>query len=396
MINYQSQGLLPKKPHTAFRKPSGELYYEQCVTQQGFEGPFSILYHQQPPQQIHNGSMATPLWPQPHAFQNDTPEPLRRRHFRSQDFKPFGSPCTGRMPMLFNEHITVGAVKPTANDDFYFCNGDGDDLFYIHEGAGTLISWYGHLEFKAGDYLVVPRGTLHRFKLTEGLAQHWFWVESSTSIQPPEKYRNASGQLRMDAPYTHRDFKVPTLNTPVDLGGPKRQVTKKRRAFTAHDHAHNPMDTVGWDGTIYPFVFAMDDFSPKTGEVHLPPTTHATFATEHALICSFVPRLVDFGEDAVTCPYPHGNVDVEEVLFYADGDFTSRKGTSSGSMSFHPSGVPHGPHPGAYEKSIGVKKVQERAVMLDVTEPLFVSPQAREIEDRNYDESWLNLKGDES
>ena len=218
--------------------------------------------------------MATPLWPQPHAFQNDTPEPLRRRHFRSQDFKPFfGSPCTGRMPMLFNEHITVGAVKPTANDDFYFCNGDGDDLFYIHEGAGTLISWYGHLEFKAGDYLVVPRGypaPLQTYRVGAALVlggkQHFH----PTARKIPQRV----GQLRMDAPYTHRDFKVPTLNTPVDLGGPKRQVTKKRRAFTAHDHAHNPMDTVGWDGTIYPFVFAMDDFSPKTGKCicHPPPT----------------------------------------------------------------------------------------------------------------------------
>ena len=396
MIGYQSQGKMPKKPHTAFRKPEGGIYFEQCITQDGFEGSFSILYHEQAPQRIHSGQTTTPLWPQPQHFKNDTPEPLRRRHFRSQDFQPFGSPCTGRLPMMFNDTTTIGVVKPQKNDDFYFCNGDGDDLFYIHQGGGTLISWFGKLDFNEGDFLVIPRGTLHRFQLKKELTQHWFWVESTTSIVPPEHYRNPTGQLRMDAPYTHRDFKTPVLTHNIDPDGPRRQITKKRGYFTVHQNSDDPMDTVGWDGTIYPYVFAMDDFSPKTGQVHLPPTTHATFATQHALICSFVPRFVDFGEDAVTCPYPHSNVDIEEVLFYADGDFTSRKGTSSGSMSFHPSGVPHGPHPGAYEKSIGVRQVQERAVMLDVKGPLFVSPQAREVEDRNYDESWFNQTGEKS
>ena len=197
----------------------------------------------------------------------------------------------------------------------------------------------------------------------------------------------------MDAPYTHRDFVTPQLGPAMNGDGPRQQITKRRNQFTSHQHDSDPMDAVGWDGTIYPYVFPMDLFSPKTGQVHLPPTAHATFSTEHALICSFVPRLVDFGENAITCPYPHSNVDIEEVLFYADGDFTSREGTSGGSMTFHPSGVPHGPHPGAYEKSIGVRQVHERAVMLDVKGPLFVSSMARDIEVRDYDESWQQTKG---
>ena len=172
MIGYQTQGKMPKKPHTAFRKAEGGIYFEQCITQDGFEGSFSILYHEQAPQRIHSGQTTTPLWPQPQHFKNDTPEPLRRRHFKSQDFEPFGSPCTGRMPMMFNDNTTIGVVKPQKNDDFYFCNGDGDDLFYIHQGGGTLVSWFGRLDFTEGDFLVIPRGTLHRFQLKQELMQH--------------------------------------------------------------------------------------------------------------------------------------------------------------------------------------------------------------------------------
>jgi len=388
MINYQQNGRLPQKPHTAFPNAEGGIFYEQCITQDGFDGPFSILYHQNPPHQLHSGQSMDPLWPQPRPPAADQPIPLRRRHLRSQDFQSLGSPLTGRRPFLYNTNLTIGSIKPVDNDDFYFCNGDGDDLFYIYKGRGKLESSFGMLDFKEGDYLVVPRGILHRFLLEPDAAQHWLWVESSTTIQPPVHYRNPMGQLRMDAPYTHRDFIAPQLQTTRQKPGTVTQITKRRGQFTSHTHEHHPMDAVGWDGTIYPFVFPMDAFSPKTGQVHLPPTAHATFSTEHALICSFVPRHVDFGKNAITCPYPHSNVDIEEVLFYADDTFTSRKGTSGGSMSFHPSGVPHGPHPGAYEKSIGVSQVYERAVMLDVKGPLYVSPIARDIEVQDYDESW--------
>lgn len=393
MIEYRSEGKLPQKPHTVFPNGNGGLFYEQCITQDGFDGPFSILYHQNPPQQLHSGKHVEALWPQPQRVDTHAPAPLKRRHFRTQEFHAHGSPCTGRVPLLFNENITIGTLKPQRSDDFYFCNGDGDDLFFIFEGQGSLLSSFGRLEFQSGDYVVVPRGTLHRFELPQGQAQHWFWVESSTSVQPPSHYRNTSGQLRMDAPYTHRDFKAPVLEDQIDAKAFTRQVTKKRGQFTEHQNCHEPLDAVGWDGTIYPYVFPMDRFSPKTGQVHLPPTSHATFATEHALVCSFVPRAVDFGENAITCPYPHSNVDIEEVLFYAGESFTSRKGTGGGSVSFHPSGVPHGPHPDQYEKSVGVQNVQERAVMLDVKGPLYVSHHARDTEVRDYDDSWQTKEG---
>jgi homogentisate 1,2-dioxygenase len=396
VIDYRSQGRLPAKPHTAFENGTGGLYYEQCITQDGFEGPFSMLYHQRPPQAFHSGRHIPALWPQPQDGPAEGSTPLRRRHFRSQDASPFGSPCTGRIPLLYNSDITVGALKPVQGDDFTFCNGDGDDLFYIHRGGGTLVSWFGELNFSEGDFVVVPRGILHRFELKAGLEQHWFWVESSTTIEPPEGYRNGIGQLRMDAPYTHRDFMAPRLTDSRQSTGHTRRITKRRGQFTEHMQSHNPMDVVGWDGTIYPYVFPMARFTPKTGQIHLPPTAHATFKTQHALICSFVPRMVDYGEKAVTCPYPHSNVDIEEVIFYADGAFTSRNDTGAGSVSFHPSGVPHGPHPGTYEASVGVRQVQERAVMLDIKGLLYISPHARDVEVRDYDESWHRPTGDDT
>ena len=390
MLQYRHAGRLPDKPHTVFRDDQGGLLHEHCLTRQGFDGPFSILYHRNPPQNHGQGRAIAPLWPA-RVAEEEAP-PLRRRHLRSQDLDAtvHCSPSDGRLPLLFNADLTVGMVRPTRDDPRYRANGDGDDLFYVHHGGGELLSWFGRLRFGPGDYVAVPKGVVHRFLVDEG-PQHWLWIECRSELRLLRQYRNDVGQLRMDAPYTHRDFRGPILpagDGAIDPDGPAEVISKRMDRFTAHTWPQPVLDVVGWDGAVYPFVFPISRFSAKAGAVHLPPTVHGTFATAGALICSFVPRLVDFGEGAIPCPYPHSSVDVDEVLFYCDGDFTSRRGIDAGSMSYHPAGVPHGPHPGAYEASIGVQRVSELAVMIDTFEPLAMTAAGAAIESAEYDESW--------
>jgi len=390
MIGYERRGLLPLKPHTAFRDAEGRLYHEHCFTLEGFDGPFSILYHRRPPQNHSGGEAVARLWGERTEAGSVDTLALRRRHFATFNQLDGGTPTTGRIPLMFNGDLTVGSVRPTASDPFCFANGDGDEVLYCQAGGGEVRSWFGVLRFGPGDYVVIPRSVVHRIELAPG-PQHWFWMECRSPVRIPKQYRNGIGQLRMDAPYTARDFQAPEWTggviDPVSDAHPT-VISKRRDRFTRHQWAGPVFDAVGWDGTVYPFVFPIRQFSPKAGQVHLPPTVHGTFATGGSLICSFVPRMVDFGEGAIPCPYPHSNTDVDEVIFYCDGDFTSRRGLSAGSISFHPAGVPHGPHPGAYERSIGVRSVGELAVMIDTFEPLRITPQGQALEAPDYDESW--------
>jgi homogentisate 1,2-dioxygenase len=314
---------------------------------------------------------------------------LLKRHFLSQNLAPTTkSPLDARLPMLFNADVTLSVLKPGADDAAYFTNADGDDLFYIHEGGGTLRTLLGDLDFGPGDYVFVPRGILHRFVLKPNTAQWWLTIESRGGMHVPKQWRNGVGQLRMDAPYCHRDFKKPTFRGPLDEGL-REQVVKRQDVFHGFSTSESPLDVVGWDGTVYPWVFNILDFQPRVGLTHLPPTWHGTFAARGALICSFVPRPVDFHPEAVPCPYPHSSIDVDEFLFYCKGNFTSRRGVSPGSMSFHPAGIPHGPHPGAYEASIGHKETTELAVMLDCVLPLQVTAAAIGLEDPKYQASFI-------
>ena len=386
MIDYRRAGHVPQRTHAAFRSSEGDLRFEHCFTRDGFDGPFSILYHEQPPQNHLNGTSYDTLW-HPRADRSADIEALRRRHYRGFAQSSGGSTSTGRLPLMFNRDLTVGVLHPTQGDDFYLANGDGDDLFFIQKGGGTLISTFGRLDFGPGDYVFVPRAVAHRFELAQ-TEQFWFWVECRSGLHLPRQYRNPVGQLRMDAPYSHRDFTAPTLDGAIDANGPRQIVSKRRDRFTSHDFPHSPLDVVGWDGMVWPFVFPIRAFRPKISSYHLPPTVHGTFATKGSLICSFVPRMVDFGEDAIPCPYPHSNVDVDEVIFYCDGDFTSRRGLDAGSVSYHPAGIPHGPHPGAYERSIGTTRADELAVMIDTFDPLHHTKAGLTVEDSGYDESW--------
>ena len=287
-----------------------------------------------------------------------------------------------------NADVVLSTLQPDREDPVYVSNSDGDDLLFCFEGGGLLRSSFGDLRFEKNDYVCVPRGTVHRFVPDPGVKQHWLNMECRGGVGIPKQWRNPVGQLRMDAPFSHRDFRRPEFVGPVDEGI-REVVVKRGDAFTGFAHETSPLDVVGWDGTVYPWVFPILNFQARAGLVHLPPTWHGNFAARGALICSFVPRVVDWHPEAIPCPYPHSSVDVDEFIFYCKGNFTSRKGVSPGSMSYHPAGIPHGPHPGSYEASIGHKDTSELAVMLDCFLPLMPTPAAVGVEDGNDQQSFL-------
>jgi homogentisate 1,2-dioxygenase len=385
MLDRACAGSIAAKPHLVFRSPEGALYYEECLTRDGFEGPFSIVYHQHRPHEAI--PIAAPArFPIPERVSE--PE-LSRRHYRCLDLpERDASPLSARVPLLFNEHVVVGFSAPRSSDTVYFVNADADELFFVLRGSGTVRSPFGDLRFDANDYVCVPKGVLHRFLIDEDVEQAWFSLELKAGLSLPRRYRNPVGQLRMDAPYSHRDFVRPEFRGPVDEHI-RDQVVKRGDVFHGFRSEASPLDVVGWDGSVYPFVFPILAFQPRVGQVHLPPPAHATFEARGALICSFVPRLLDFHELANPCPYPHSSVDVDEVLFYANGAFGSRRGVGAGSLSHHPAGILHGPHPGAYEAVPNPRRTEELAVMLDTSAALARTEYARAIEDGGYHESFV-------
>ena len=391
MLDRMTAGVVPAKPHTALRDDTGHLRYEECLTRDGFDGPYTILYHQHRPhtQEVvpveHGwrlpagalGSGGAPASP-----------PLMRRHYRSQDLgrRGGGPPVDARLPLLFNPDVTISVMFPELADPVYFSNGDADDLYFIFAGGGTLRTPLGDLAFQASDYVFVPRGLPHRFLLEPG-PQYWLSIECSAGFGLPRQWRNEVGQLRMDAPYSHRDFRRPDFRGPFEEGL-RDLLVKRHSAFHGFRYQYSPLDVVGWDGTVYPWAFPIMRFQPRVGQVHLPPTVHGTFAARGALICSFVPRPLDFHPDAIPCPYPHGSVSCDEIIFYCRGNFTSRRGVGPGSISHHPAGILHGPHPGAYEESIGARATDELAVMLDTYAPLRATEAAGGVEDPGYHDSF--------
>jgi homogentisate 1,2-dioxygenase len=384
MLERMAVGDLPPKHHVVLRGPEGELRHEECITREGFDGPYTIAYHVNRPQ-THRPVEGR------HGYRvakDVGPRPLRKRHYKTQDLKPTGgAPIDARVPLLFNADVELAVHHPDAEDPVYFANGDGDDVHYIFRGSGTLRTLLGDLRYEADDYVVIPKGILHRFIPDPGVDQYWLSIECKGGVRLPKQWRTETGQLRMDAPFCHRDFRRPDFKGSLDEGI-RQTVVKRQGAFHAFAYDHSPLDLVGWDGSCYPFVFPISNFQPRAGLVHLPPDWHGTFAARGALICSFVPRTVDFHPDAIPCPYPHASVDCDEVLFYSRGNFTSRRGVGPGSVSHHPAGLPHGPHPGAYEASIGVKETSELAVMMDTFLPLQTSEEALAIEDPGYHDSF--------
>ena len=386
MLDRVAVGDLPPKHHVALRGAKGELLYEECLTRAGFDGPYTILYHLNRPHALapsHSGHIAVPARARREA---EDDAGLRRRHYRTQEHALAGAPMDARMPVLFNDDVTIGVMKPTSDDTAYFVDADSDELLFVLAGHGILRSPLGDVAFGPNDYVFVPRGMLHRITV-EGGRLDALTIECHGGLGIPKPFRNEAGQLRMDAPYSHRDFRRPVFRGPLDEGI-RDVVIQRHGVYHGFRYPHSPLDAVGWDGTVYPFAFPILAFQPRVGAVHLPPTWHGTFAARGALVSSFVPRPLDFHPDAVPCPYPHSSVDIDEVLFYASSTFTSRSGIGPGSITFHPAGLPHGPHPGRYEASLGSRHTEEIAVMLDCERPLIATAQARNIEDPEYEASF--------
>lgn len=373
-------GDLPAKPHLALRGPDGQLRYEACLTRQGFEGPFTIAYHEQRPQALQ--AAGDPLFA---PLAGEARPGFARRHYRTVALasQQAGDPIA----LLYNADLVLGCRKPTRDDSSYQLNAGGDELWFVLMGRGTVRTPLGDLDFQAGDYVCIPKGLLYRLLIDAREPQHYLSLEFGEGVGIPRAFRNSVGQLRMDAPYSHRDFKRPRFEGPRDEG--LREVwVRSRETRQRFLYGHSPLDVVGWDGSVYPWAFPIRNFQPRVSSVHLPPTWHGTFAAEGALICSFVPRPLDFHPDAVPCPYPHSNIDIDEVLFYVDGDFSSRLGVERGSLTHHPRGVHHGPHPGRYEQSLGARHTEEVAVMLDCRLPLLPTRAALELEDNAYEASF--------
>jgi len=383
MAYYFSLGKFPHKRHTQFRKPDGGLYSEQLFSTEGFSSDYSLLYHSHPPTQIIRKEPQYSVVPK-----IAEEKMLQHRSFEGFHIKPEKEYLLSRKPVLVNNdcHISLAAPQESMKDSF-FKNTYADEVIFVHEGSGVLKTQYGNLRFSYGDYLVVPRGTIYQIHF-DTADNRLFIVESFSPIRFPKRYQSKYGQLLEHAPFCERDLRPPTdLETHDEEGDFLIQAKKKGMMYGLH-YAHHPFDVIGWDGCCYPYAFSIHDFEPITGRVHQPPPVHQTFEAHNFVICSFVPRLYDYHPDAIPAPYNHSNIDSDEVLYYVDGDFMSRKNVTRGMITLHPAGIPHGPHPGAVEKSIGKKETHELAVMVDTFHPLMLTTHALDIENRDYVMSW--------
>jgi len=389
MIHRHQLGNVPPKPHTTFYE-NDRLLMEQCVTREGFDGPFSILYFRIPPtDETHVEKTSVPGFA---PFELVDEQPLHRRHLRTQDVRVDGDFLTARRTLLVNADVHVGVCKPNQPAKNFFCNSDGDECWFAYDAGGVLESVYGTLPFKKHDYVLVPKATPYRLH-PAGNKGTFLVFESRSYIDVPKQWRNRAGQITMYAPYTHRDFRLPEALLTYDASAHGRPpfplIIKREDQLAAHLYQHFPYELVGWDGFVYPVAFNIHDYQPKTGLIHLPPTIHTTFAGRGFVICSFVPRKVDYHEKSIPCPYGHAAPDCDEILYYVEGNFTSRKGIEAQSISLHPAGVPHGPHPGTYARSVGAQETHELAVMCDTFEPLHLTQFAAGIEDQDYHFSWV-------
>lgn len=383
MPHYVKLGNVPPKRHTQFRKEDGGLYYEQLMGTKGFSGIQSLIYHINPPTQVKAVKKIKDIH-----YEWEEKDALKHRHFGTASVEAGGDFLEARVMFLGNEDLTIGVARPTQSMPYFYRNGEGDELIFVHEGEGKIESIFGELSFYPGDYLIIPIGTTYRVVLETGEAR-FLVVESNSEIVPPKRYRNAHGQLLEHSPFCERDFRVPERLEAKDERGEFEVRVRAQGMLTSYLYDFHPLDAVGWDGYLYPYAFSIHDFEPITGRVHQPPTVHQTFEAHNYVVCSFVPRLYDYHPLAVPAPYVHSNVESDEVLYYVAGEFMSRKGISEGSITLHPSGLPHGPHPGKMEGSIGKKETKELAVMIDTFRPLRVVKQAHSYEDPNYMYSWL-------
>jgi homogentisate 1,2-dioxygenase len=379
---YRQMGEIPHKRHTMFKKEDGTLFREQVMGTKGFSGTQSILYHHHLPTGVTKTEYLGRYMPE---FEGDGA--VRHRHFMTDGVEKKGDALESREYLLGNTDLLIGTAFVTEEMKSYYRNGDGDEMLYIHFGKGKVETMFGTITYGKGDYVVIPIGTIYRVLPEEDTKM--LIVESFSQITTPRRYRNEYGQLLEHSPFCERDLRGPEKLETHDEKGEFEVILKSRGTLHSHVLDHHPLDVVGWDGYLYPWVFNIEDFEPITGRVHQPPPVHQTFEGHNFVVCSFVPRLYDYHPESIPAPYNHSNVNSDELLYYVEGNFMSRKGIKEGSITLHPSGIPHGPHPGTTEASIGKKETLELAVMIDTFKPLKIVKKAKEVEDEKYMFTWV-------
>jgi homogentisate 1,2-dioxygenase len=383
MPQYHALGSFPKKRHVVFRQPDGRLYAEELVSTEGFSNVYSLLYHVYPPTLVKSVGEPYDVSPSIAIAKN-----LKHHSFQGFMMSAERDYIKSRRIMFTNADLQIGLAAPSASMDYFYKNGDSDEMIFIHTGSGTLHTAYGKIKFGYGDYLIIPRGVIYKLEFDSAENRH-FIIESHSPIAPPSRYRNEYGQLLEHSPYCERDIRKPEDLETHDEKGEFQILIKKQGMIFPYVYETHPFDVVGWDGNFYPWAFSIHEFEPITGRVHQPPPVHQTFEGHNFVVCSFVPRLYDYHPQAIPAPYHHSNIDSDEILYYVDGDFMSRKNVQKGQITLHPGGIPHGPHPGTVEKSIGARSTEELAVMVDPFRPLMITKEALGIEMLDYHMSWL-------
>jgi homogentisate 1,2-dioxygenase len=383
---YTRLGKIPPKRHTQFRQPDGSLYKEEVVSSEGFSGIYSILYHIHAPTRIKE--LKQPVKYGPKKLEDYS---LRQTHLNTSKVGTTGDDyLEARKVLLMNNDCSLAICSPTKRKmDYFYKNAEGDEVLFVHDGSGTLITQFGKLDFRQGDYVVIPRTVIYKLEFNEGPLR-LLVIESATPVETVKRYRNQLGQLLEHSPYCERDIRPPGELVTDSSKGEFHMKIKKQGYLHHYVYEHSPLDVVGWDGFLWPYAFSVHEFEPITGRIHQPPPVHQTFQGRNFVICSFVPRLFDYHPLSIPAPYNHSNIDSDEVLYYAEGNFMSRRGIERGSFTLHPGGLPHGPHPGTVEKSLGAKETKELAVMLDTFHPLFLTTDAEQFVDKNYPMSWTD------
>ncbi len=382
MTSYQVRGQVPAKRHTQLWRDE-RLLTEEVIGLEGFDGPSSILYHLHQPMALTRVGEFRPT-----ERERWVPDAHVHRHFATWDAQVGGDARSSRRLLAFNEDVEIALARPDATMRTFYRNGEGDEVVFVHEGHGTLETVLGELAYRPGDYVVIPRGITHRFVPADETPQRHLVLTSPGTIEIPERYRNTWGQLLEHAPYHHRDLHGPAELRTHDEDGEFELTVRVRAGEQDYHLAHHPFDVVGWDGFLYPYTLNVHDFEPITKQIHAPPPVHQTFAGANFVICSFCPRPLDWHPQAVPIPYNHTNLNSEELLYYVEGEFSSRRGIDVGSMTLHPSGLAHGPQPGLAEASLGASHTDELAVMIDTFRPLELTPFARGFDQPDYAFSW--------
>ena len=384
MPQYHKQGSIPRKRHTQFRNEEGKLYAEELVSTHGFSNIYSLIYHCHPPTMVK--SLGEPFSREPKIVAQRF---LKHQSFLGFNIEPEDDYIDSKKAVLINNDLHISLAAPRKSiSDYYLKNADADEVIFVHKGSGVLKTIYGDIDFGYGDYLVIPRGTIFQLHFNDE-NNRLFIVDSFTAIEFPKRYMNNYGQFEEHAPMCERDIRRPENMKTYNETGDFKVMIKKQGIVYPYIYATHPFDAIGWDGNLYPYAFNIQDFEPITGRLHMPPPIHQTFEAHNFVICSFVPRMYDYHPLSIPAPYNHSNVDSDEVLYYVDGDFMSRKSVTQGQITLHPAGIPHGPHPGTVEKSIGKKETMELAVMVDTFKPLWLTEEGVKIMSDDYYRSWI-------